>query len=173
MEIQEAVEAALVGPFQGSEIGGLGSCQYVNVMHMFNALQRRGLEGLGIKLGNYGMSTADQAIKTLRRLLVKDLKEMLKEYGDDQYSEQLQRIKDKERFSTLSDFFEVTREEAWDLWSASNVAAGTVFPRLDLHHHIESSIPDGYKTGLECWLLCHHGFIDFEKAEAVFGDYDT
>lgn len=129
---------------------------------------------------NWGSVQYEGAHKTFYRLLHMDREEALAELNIKELPKvspdtlveytSYDDISDEESTKKIPirQFFAATKDEAWDLWEASDSACQVFGELFSVHELKEYDI-----TGQECFLLWISGAFEGEDADEVFGGFCT
>lgn len=161
------------------DVNDWGSCQYSKSLAIFKTLdilneefgKEKALDILGLKVTysnvNKNLLKFPRLIESLRRQLKNEKDGMEAE----SYKERCEEIENwnKEGFDDLDIAFEFMKESSWDLWTAAEIAAQTIFENLVIVQNQGKDLP---LTGVYCWLLWNENLFDWGPDD-VFGNFDT
>ncbi len=151
--------------FHGEVHVGWGDKQHSHAFLMFEALSN------GLSTEQLGKFTIEEyGLRDIPRLLIELHTELLEGCTDD--GEVLDIFKEEyealsSQIVTVEEYFNYAKKLGWNLQDTVEIAAHHAFPSLDLEILGGSS----YTTGLQCYLLCNHRYLDPRFSNDTFSGF--
>ena len=151
--------------FYGQEDLTWGDMVHSHGFLLFNKLKTHGLPNLGIEIKPYGLTPLESVLPDLHRELIEGCKDngVLLNVFEDEHEE----LMTDPPLASVVEYFNYAKKLGWSLEHTADLAASIAFPALDLERLGSSS----YTIGTQCYLLCIHGFIDFDIADTTFSGF--